>query len=385
MKQGSKLKKTALALTATLGLLGLSGVASAAMYEGCVRPNVELPCEDTGWSFSAAYLLVQPTADGLAYAQTIPEGVDMDGDPLGLAVLAQTNLSTGRVHELSPGFNSSGLKLDASYYYSNGYDFAINWTRIFQRNVGRDTGGLPLLGGAIPAFVPFPTSLGGVHADGSLENDEAGIEWGRKVLYGERVVTRTHFDISYLRVKSTLDTRTFNFPGLIEEAGGNIVGPDGHNNISNEESRFNGVGPRVGVDTWYDIGWWNLSLVGHATGALYVGQLESKAAIRQFPLNFVEGSPGPSTDNFSTRTVVPAAKIWGGAEYNYLLPNNSVFSAEIGYIWAGFFNSIRNPLVAGTASPRITALTNPGLNSAGDVGNFGYHGLYFDFKWRAYT
>lgn len=367
-------KKTALAAIAAVGL---SGGANAAMYEpACVHPNVELPCKEVGWAFGAAYLLVQPTADGVQYAQSFPVPEPRWQDEH----RAYPNPITGRVHDLSPGFNSSGLKLDASYFFGYGEDITVEWWRIFRRNTGRDIDGLE---GIIPPYglVPEPSSLSGVHADGSLSNDEVNIEWGQKVLYGERWLVRKHFGVSYARVEATLKTRTQKRP--FNRANFDPDTALGFYNISDERSRFNGFGPRLGADTYYDLHWGGLSLVGHGAAALYVGELELDSAIRD---NLMNEGPGPSTKTFSSRTVVPALKGQLGVNYAYVTQYNSVLNAEISYIWAGYFNTIRSPMVVASETQIASVLVQqPRVNSAGDVTNFGYHGLVFELKWRSYV
>ena len=374
-------------------IMGLSmSVSYAAMYEPCARPNVELPCETQGWSFSAAYLLVRPSADGLEFAQNWVPGLDKFR-PFTPSVLSP---ASGEYQNIDPGMNNSGFRISASRFWSTGQDINANWTRIFPRTTGRD---------AFQTFLPItmtPPQLvgrdavnfpdGRIHGEGRLGVDEVNLEWGQQVLLGERIEVRRHIGLQYVNILLELNTKA-SLDGEIDAGRPPLLYPT-MLNISDEKSTFNGFGPRAGVDAAYFTGWKNVSLVGHIAGAVLLGhaQLESKVlnANQLSNLDSEEEIELFNLDNFSklktysTNRVKFTAKGQLGSLYTYVTDDNNLVSLEIGYQWAIFFDSVVTPVVLRqiiAPSEDMTTLSG----QVPTVGNFAYHGVYFDLKVQLFT
>ncbi|NKB46448.1 MAG: hypothetical protein GKR77_01510 [Legionellales bacterium] len=376
-----KLKTITLAIAA----LGVSSVANAAMYAPeCVGENVTVPCEQRGWHVGAQYIYVQPT-----------------GDQLYSDLNSQSRWA-------------SGFRIEGGYHFGTGNDITANWTyfsKASRRNVVPFNNPLIALDdpGVGEAFGFGPGPFFSAERVKSTFN-AVNLEFGQLAHWGERVSTRFHAGLQYASIKRNRTHYDTTAMATVTQIVNN-VDTDVQRTYSSSasfEQKFNGIGPRVGVDAFYTFGESNFSLVGKGAIAVLAadtrvrkGTARGNFYIDQAPVgsqNFVR----TTTQNLDvvipsarTRTLAVALEAKLGIEYAYPLASGDLIF-EGGYQWAAYQQSMLNPTAvsAQLTSDSIAAVdgipagltTSPavpiGLGIPGDLNNFGYHGFYVGFRWE---
>lgn len=294
-------KKNALALL----VLGANAGFAGTMGPICVPGGVTVPCPSTAWDIGIQALYLKPSYNAnSAY------------------VGYQFNNGRQYRNEFKPDW-AWGFKLEGSYHFNTGNDFNINWYHYNKKT----THTFNTFSETFRIQVPFTTSV-------KPQWDAVNFELGQHVDFGEFKDIRFHGGFQYLHL--THDIVDIN----------RLTGTSYYSDF-----KFNGFGPRVGMDLSYNV---NTSFAIYANGAaaLLTGdnKLNGDPAITGFPV---------SASKWST---VPELEIKTGAKLNYSLVN-SVVTFDVGYMWINYFNA----QFATTALP--------------EESNVAFSGPYAGIKW----
>lgn len=334
------LKKTALAVIA----LGSTAAFAGTMGPVCSAVNVTVPCENTAWDIGGRALYLQPSSSGLAAQRTI------------------TTTSNTLERGVNPAWGW-GFQLEASYHYSTGNDFDLNWYHF--RNSNSRTLAAPVYLGTI-----VPPQIGNfdhrilddvtVTAASQSNNpawDQVNMEFGQHVDFGENKYARFHAGMNYSRVADNANTSEA-YQYIVDTTTTRI-----ESNL-NASSVYNGFGPRVGMDLTYD---WGNGLSVYGTGALSVlaGSTKNSFYVTDNDANGLRTRYSDVTSyNSSISRVVPELDGKLGFMYTYAMAQGDL-SLDVGWVWASYMGALSsNNDIAGS-----------------DDHNFGIQGLYFGLKW----
>ncbi|MCC5014351.1 MULTISPECIES: Lpg1974 family pore-forming outer membrane protein [Legionella] len=303
------LKKTAVAVLA----LGSSAVFAGTMGPVCTPGNVTVPCERTAWDFGAYALYLEPVYDAdFGYRRLNPSVVD--------------GVST-RFGDLDPDWGW-GFKIEGSYHFSTGNDLNVNWYH-WEHETTHTYAGAFSFGGA--NFGPFS-----VYNRFEPKWDAVNIEFGQHVDFGEFKNIRFHGGFQYARIETDYrDAVTGVF-------------------LNSTNHRYNGFGPRVGMDMSYDLGN-GFAIYGNGATAILVGDSKFNSNVAVFPASF--------SFSGSKTAIVPELEAKVGAKYTYAMAQGDL-TLDAGWMWVNYFNA--NHFVNAT-----------------DVreSDFAVHGPYVGLKW----
>lgn len=155
----------------------------------------------------------------------------------------------------------------------------------------------------------------------SMDLDDINIEVGQRLTTGAFDL-RLFSGIRYSHLNYALDANT----------------PDNNQSVTN---LFHGFGPRMGIDTRYQLG--NNSLIGldtHINTSLLVGTVSSRT------------QKGDAIYSHSMQRTVPELDAKIGIDYTYPISNagKSAFAVEIGYQTSNYFNTFNTDFVTGSAN-----------------------------------
>ncbi len=333
------LKKTALAVIA----LGSTAAFAGTMGPVCSAVNVTVPCENTAWDIGGRALYLQPTVSALG----------------GSSSIVSANNSGTVSRDGNPGYGW-GFQLEASYHYSTGNDFDVNWYhfRNGKQAQNLNTVTLGTLTGNLLAS--YNTFYNVTETYGYLSNstawDQVNMEFGQHVDFGENKFGRLHAGMNYSRVGNNNTAQAIGT--YATTAGGAATY---YNEIQERSSVYNGFGPRVGMDLGYD---WGNGLSVYGNGALSVLAGTTKSSSHPVIYN-TAGQPTANTwYSYSNARVVPELDAKLGFMYTYAMAQGDL-SFDIGWLWASYMGALSS------------ADSNLGNNNT----NFGVQGLYFGMKW----
>lgn len=311
------LKKTAVAVLA----LGSSAVFAGTMGPVCTPGAVTVPCESTAWDFGVQALYLKPTT--VNYVGAITNTV--------------TGVQEWQDFDYDWGW---GFKLEGSYHFSTGNDINVNW---YHYSKSTDFSGASSNG--------FFSTVLPVNTTGSLkpEWDAVNAEFGQMVNFGEHKIIRFHGGLQYARVERKLQ---LNVPAVVGGVS-TIVG-------ANADEKFNGVGPRVGMDMSYHFGN-GFAIYANGATALLVGDSKFDSS-----LSLANGIANVQLSTGSRTTVVPQMEAKLGAMYNYAMGSGDL-TLDAGYMVVNYFDALQ-------FAQSQTALQNPSSN-------FGLQGPYVGMKW----
>lgn len=309
------LKKTAVAVLA----LGSSAVFAGTMGPVCTPGNVTVPCECAAWDFGVQALYLRPVYNAdFGYHQPFFTGFNQHHQDI----------------DYDWGW---GFKLEGSYHFSTGNDININWYHF-----DNDTDEHFL--NSTNAFTSFfGTSAYPFNSEIDTKWDAVNFEFGQHVDFGEFKNIRFHGGAQYVRIENELSQNPVGIPVF-----------------ANFESKFNGLGPRVGLDMSYD--WGNgFSVYANGASALLVGQ-------SKFNDNFTVGTPAFGTffgGNGSKTEIVPELEAKLGIQYGYTMAQGNL-TLDAGYMVVNYFNALHG---------------SDTFTSNLDQSDFAMHGPYVGLKW----
>jgi len=272
----------------------------------CAPGAVTVPCENSAWDFGAYALYLHHT--GNTYA--------------GLTTTGGTSLaSVDRFNDFNFRWGW-GFKIEGSYHFSTGNDVNVNWYHWEKsRDFNQDSFEL----GLGVDILPLP-SLIDIEASIKPQWDAVNFEFGQRVNFGEHKVIRFHGGAQWARIQ-----RRFN----VDIADATILPVDFLFGVDSQE-RFNGFGPRVGLDMSYNFGN-GFAIYADGAAALLVGR-------SRFDIGFVDTPlEGPiTTVDISGRKdgVVPEVDARLGATYTYAMGNGDL-TLDVAWMVTDYINAVQ--------------------------------------------
>ena len=326
------LKKT----TAVVLALGSSAVFAGSMGPVCTPGNVTVPCERMAWDIGgqALYLQTNFSKDFSYY----PTGIN------------------NRYDDQSGQWNW-GFQLEASYHFNTGNDIDINWYHLDGRTTHFN-------------FNPYGTANSArpinVQLDQKNQWDAVNAELGQFVDFSANQKIRFHGGLQFARVETSLN-------GHVTD---NTLRPVVTVPV-NLTTKYNGVGPRAGLDMNYVFGN-GFGIYAKAAAALLVGTGKFEASGQNVgAVNTFLASPTVTTsNNHGSRTIiVPELEAKLGGKYTYAMAQGDL-TLDAGYMWFNYFSPLNNQNILNNVQQSRVVSSN-----AIGTSDFGASGPYIGLKY----
>ncbi len=347
------MKKLSAALIAglTVSLSTFAAVPTGAAPFQVVVPNLK-----SGLAFTLEGLYLQPTNSDLDYGTLLsPPGA---------------NPTTADVKTVDPDYDI-GFRIGLGYVFPNsGNDVQLNWTHFDHSSddaasfVGAGSTGQPHPtvitrgGNVMPAWVD---ETGTATSNVSVNYDAVDLDVGQYMSVGTRLQTRLFAGLRYAYIKQNIT----DFYSDISTSGTVF-------NLETDtfNSKFTGIGPRLGIDTAYHVG--NcFGVVGHIAAALLVGRVETTSGVNASGLDITNAVVSVTTDN-QTR-VAPAFDAKLGVDYSWPIRNDAQrFTIEAGYQVTQYIDAIDRLYVNVTNGNTVTRTTS----------GVGFNGPYLSLSYK---
>lgn len=225
-------------------------------------------------------------------------------------------------------------------------------------------------------------------SDVKTQLDAIDLDVGQYVDVGTRLEMRLFAGLRFAEVRSDQTINSaYEIPGVNAVAIGAVADREELN------SKFTGVGPRVGIDSVYHIG--NcFGIVGHASMSLLVGQTQNNGNrnIDMAPLPDNEDLPNRSlhsdTNVDDSTRVVPALDAKLGLNYSHEFDNESVLTLEGGYQVTQYIDAV-DRIDSGVDALEIVheGVSGDGplaipANATRTTHSVGFHGPYLSLNWK---
>jgi len=318
------MKKTALIFLALISNTALAG----SMGPICKADDITAPCVDKGWDFGIQALYLRPSfSSAMAWV-----GVDSTAPFL---------TYTYRV-ENGPQW-AWGFKLEGAYRFDTGNDLNLNWYHLSDPSTT-----------TYSREAPFSYAEVGANATSVSPGwDAVNLELGQRLDFGDIKNIRVYGGLQVVNIKT--DMRT-------SGAASDGENPAVTSYFAEQNSKYTGIGPRVGIDMAYGVSP-SFNLYGQGAVAALVGR-------SKFNQNYANnaGVLGSFTiAQTTTNATVVSPELEARLGFNYTYPIiRGTMTLDAGYLWANYFNA----LFAG----RLSA------SRAVDV-NFSVNGPYLGLKW----
>jgi hypothetical protein len=335
------LKKTAIALLA----LSSSAVFAGTMGAVCAPGNVTVPCETTAWDFGLTALYIQPIYDADFGYHSFTQPFLNPGTLIGY----DTNY-----HNFNEHWNW-GFKLEGSYHFNTGNDINVNWSRLQADNNF-------VLGNS--AFISLdPTRNAATLLRRNVRWNAVNVELGQYVDFSANKKMRFHGGLQYANIQTTFNHARTYFP--ISTVPVNALTLPVHQN-----SEFNGLGPRAGIDMSY--------IFGNGFGIYAKSAVAVLAGSSKFnnfatvPSSALAPATAQTFSNFGNkRAIVPEVDARLGVDYAYSMAQG-ILTLDAGWMWFNYFN----------AQHTAVNLTAVGAGSAIAESDFGATGPYIGIKYE---
>lgn len=274
-----KLKQTAVAVLA----LGSSAVFAGTMGPVCTPGNVTVPCEATAFDVAIHALYLQPTYTG---AFAYPAGA-----------------TNNQYHDFDHDYEW-GFRLEGSYHFSTGNDLTVNWT--YWKN----------------DYFYNPDNNDAWNWEPKF--NQVNVEMGQHVDFGEFKNIRFHGGVQYVNIEHDIAVRNRNAQA----------------NRDSLHLKYNGFGPRAGMDMAYDFGNGFQAYVNSAA-ALTVGDNEFRFRRQGNGANNAGNGrilAGNANAYGSHTRVVPELEAKIGGKYTYAMASGDL-TLDAGWLWMNYFNA----------------------------------------------
>jgi hypothetical protein len=389
------MKKVSLAL-ATAGLTASLG-AFAAMPTDAAPFQLVVPNLKSGMDITLEGLYLQPTNSDLDYATVASTTAS------GFVVTNNTNVQT-----VDPDYNF-GFRVGLGYTFEDsGNDVQLAWTHFSHTDNDNPSFGpndvlTTRLGVPFASDEPRLSEYLDVSSQVETKLDSVDLDVGQYIDVGTRLRMRLFAGLRFAEVSSDLSS-DYNLniasDGFAKEDNSYYVNVDYQEKF---DSKFTGIGPRVGVDSVYHIG--NcFGVVAHAALALLVGQTESSTSYTvgidanipggdpDFDFDFLDNgvalSANVNSDDVSRVVPVLDAKL--GLNYTHVFDNESQLTIEGGYQATQYIDAI-DRLDASLDTSLIEEVDYDGLGSNAlaipvpatrTTSSVGFNGPYLSVNWK---
>jgi len=311
--------------------------ASAAVFTGAAPFQIVVPNLKSGLELTLEGLYIKPSNSDLVYANTTSG--------------TSTNINIYQ-NAVKPAYNF-GFGVGLGYVFPNsGNDVQVKWTHF-----NHDTSNTINLN-PVPAGTVANRS-----SNASFKQEAMDLDVGQYMSIGTRLQTRLFAGLRGVQLGNDV---TMNQVVTDQEQSSTIAGTF--------NSKFTGIGPRVGIDTSYHVGD-GFGVAAHLATALLVGQVETGA---NGVLTTQKGSEtlitvASATTDKQTR-VVPAFDAKLGVNYSVPFKNNaSSMTIEAGYQVTQYVGAIDRVHVASADD-----LSNATLKTS----SVGFSGPYLSLNFK---
>lgn len=342
------IKKIVIALAG----LGLTGAAFASITPNSAFSN-PTPT-GYGWHFTAMGDWLRPNTNNLEFA-SVDSGTT-----------ASANNSSNTV------FTANGESVDPNYDFGYGFelgmqipgstdDVTVNWQQLDKDS--SDTASVPGVNSTI--VLPDLNDVSNAKGTADFDYDAVNAEFGHTIYAGPWAV-RPFAGLQYARIKSDLDTF-----GTGQSS--SIVTNTNVADSVDEDSDFHGIGPRVGVDGKYNLGY-GFGVVGEAAAELLVGTADTtldsvnvqSTSARGGSSNTFTDTTGVSVAPDQEHTVVPGLEMKAGLSYDQVINPSLCLGIEAGYYVADYVHAIPRanaPVIASNSSGSLATPSQPQFSS----------------------
>ena len=325
-------KKTAIAVLA----FSSCSVFAGTMGPVCAPGNVTVPCATTAWDFAAQALYLKPSLPGASY----------------MGSTANSPYSNTFVNN---GFDWDwGFKLEGSYHFSTGNDLTLNWYH-FDNTTNSSASNV--------TTHPFNAVFVTANGSSNPKWDAVNLEFGQASHFGEWKNIRFHGGVQYVHIEHdlTLNAQFVN-PALAYSA---LVN-------ASADMKFNGFGPRVGVDYLYN--WGNgIGMYANGAGTLLVGT-------QSFNDSRTWGTHTSETVNGSVVNVVPELEAKLGLTYTYAMAQGDL-SLDLGWMWVCYMNAMHHAAIGYSDLDVSGSFEHTVFNGSTMDSNFAVQGPFVGLKW----
>lgn len=404
------MSKLSLALVAA----GLSAAVSAyaSVPTGALPFQVVVPNLKSGFEFTLEGLLLQPTNEDLDYGSITNATASATFIDTGFQASA---FETSQFLTNDSDYNF-GFRIGLGYVFpDSGNDVQLAWTH-FNHTNSDDT----LVFGVTPSFSDeifisptfftsgiftyelFGTDSASASSSIDYGYDAVDLDVGQYLSIGTRLTTRLFAGLRYAQVKSNLTNNyaVFQERGEIEPDSDFFTFTTYESDIL--DSKFNGIGPRFGVDASYNV-WDCFGVVGHFSAALLVGRVQSSSSsyLNSQEVEEVFNGEGTLVDtltftfnNFATLAsdnvtrVVPAFDAKVGIDYSWPINNDaSRLSIEAGWQVTEYINAVDrltvDPIAFGVDSVAASSQSiSNGIDFERTTSSVGFNGPYLNINFK---
>jgi hypothetical protein len=407
---------------ATVGLTASLG-AFAAIPTDAAPFQLVIPNLKSGFDITLEGLLLQPSNSDLDYATsgTVKATSNTDNLPL-----TWTSVGKANVESIDPSYNF-GFRVGLGYTFAeSGNDVQVSWTHFDQSD--DDSFGLAngaalqsrLTGTTFLSLAPFSLDLGddeGIafknitgSASSSVDTklDAIDLDVGQYVDIGTRLRMRMFAGLRFAQVSSDMSSDFYQtVSGTVVRSEEPDINFDGALALNEQfNSRFRGIGPRVGVDSIYHIGSC-FGVVARAAVGLLVGQTETDSSYSAAGVLFVDQersnrrefarfADGATLDSSDSTRVVPVLDAKLGLNYSFIFDNQSTLTIEAGYQATQYIDAIDRLSASGTVNLPDFDGIDPGLSpsdrspvaipvavsSSRTTSSIGFNGPYLSLNWK---
>lgn len=304
-------------LSLALSILGLSTSVLAALPATTDPTLVAVPQLPGGFVIGGSALYLEPsvTKGALDYA---------------FFRESTTNPFSIRRLDVEPGYDW-GWGINLGYIFPNtGNDINVNYFHFDVDDTDFAQG--PPGSISIGENVVNPIFYNRASAKSEIDLNQIDLTFGQFIDIGCRLQVHPNVGVRYLDLERKLDSyfQFFTLSGIFSD----------DLNV-NSKADFSGVGPLLGVDGSYYLGY-GFGIVGHADTALLVGNADpTDHLVNRLFILPTTSSTSNLTSN-STRQIVPVVDGKLGADYTFVFNNNanSDLTLEVGYQVDHYFNAI---------------------------------------------
>lgn len=317
------MKKLTLALAVVC--LGSSFSVNAALFTGNDQHTVSVPALTGGFqgSITGTYMDLSYPRTNYALTENLM-GLSFSGEPSANLEDVDHDWEFGFGVMLGWVLDNSGNDLRLNYFYTK-FDDCDSKTREDDHVLWTNTG---LSDDDYIEFADKAT------ADIEVDTYNVDFEVGQFINVGCRLSMRFHGGLSYSHVEQDSKIHYYGAESVPsnQDAGKMIE--------AKLDSEFNGIGPRVGMDTDLALGY-GFGFVTRLATALYVGQVDGKSRAEE--VNNLKGEEAGEIVRVSFDDkchVVPNLDLKIGLDYTYQFSGGTVASIEGGYWVKHYFDAL---------------------------------------------